>query len=70
MAGCTSLVAQVNRYAAHSKLAEGRWVKIRIAETGIHELTDSLLLQAGFSHPDRVKIYGYGGALQPEKLTA
>ena len=70
MAGCASLVAQVNRYAAHSKLAEGRWVKIRIAETGIHELTDSLLLQAGFSHPDRVRIYGYGGALQPEKLTA
>ena len=70
MAGCTSLVAQVSRYADHSRLANGEWVKIRIAQTGIHELTADLLRQAGFSHPERVKIYGYGGALQPERLTA
>ena len=62
-------VASANRYADHSVLAEGRWVKIKVAETGFHQLTDDMLVKAGFSDPARVKVYGYGGALQPEQLT-
>lgn len=58
------------RYAPHSRLASGRWVKISVPATGIYELTDSLLRAAGFSRPTDVKVYGYGGAMQPEKLTA
>ncbi len=58
-----------DRYASHSVLASGRWVKISIPETGVYQLTDQLLSQAGFSDPSKVKIYGYGGALQPEQLT-
>ena len=58
------------RYAANSVLASGRWVKIGVTATGIWQLTDQLIREAGFSDPSRVKIYGYGGALQPEKLTA
>ncbi|MBO4811204.1 MAG: type IX secretion system sortase PorU [Prevotella sp.] len=54
--------------APHSRLANGHWVKISIPETGIYQLSDSLLVAAGFSNPQQVKIYGYGGALQPEKL--
>ncbi len=57
------------RYAASSVLASGRWAKIRIPSTGIYQLTDALLSEAGFSNPSKVKIYGYGGALQQEKLT-
>ena len=57
-----------SRYAAHSVLASGRWVKISVAQTGIHLLSDELIQAAGFSNPAKVKIYGYGGALQPEKL--
>ena len=57
-----------DRYAAHSVLASGRWVKISVAETGVHQLTDALVRQAGFSTPSKVKIFGYGGALQPEVL--
>ena len=56
-------------YASHSKLASGRWVKISVAETGIHQLTAQFLTQCGFSDPAKVKLYGYGGALQPEKIT-
>lgn len=55
---------------ASSRLATGKWVKISVPETGIYELTDSLLLAAGFAEPDSVKVYGYGGALQPEALSA
>ena len=57
------------RYAEHSVLREGNWVKIRVAESGFYHLSDALIKKAGFSNPSRVKIYGYGGALQPEKLT-
>ena len=57
------------RYAEHSVLREGNWAKIRVAESGFYQLTDALIKKAGFSDPSRVKIYGYGGALQPEKLT-
>ena len=56
------------RYASHSVLATGRWAKISVAENGLHQLTDDVVRQAGFSSAARVRIYGYGGAMQPEKL--
>ncbi len=52
------------RYAAHSVLADGRWAKIRVPSTGVYQLTDALIRQAGFSDLSKVRIYGYGGALQ------
>ncbi|MGX8695344.1 MAG: C25 family cysteine peptidase, partial [Prevotella sp.] len=58
------------RYAAHSVLAEGQWAKLSIPSTGVYQLTEALVRQAGFSDINKVKIYGYGGALQPEVLTA
>ena len=57
------------RYAANSVLKDGRWVKIRVADSGVHQITSDLVRKAGFSSLDKVKVYGYGGALQPEKLT-
>ena len=57
------------RYAEHSVLREGNWAKISVAETGFYALTDALIKKAGFSDASKVKIYGYGGALQPERLT-
>lgn len=57
------------RYADHSVLASGSWAKIRVPETGIYQLTENLVRQAGFTDINRVKIYGYGGAMQPEVLT-
>ena len=65
----TRATADSSRYAAHSVLATGQWAKISVTETGVYQLTDALVRKAGFSNSKRVKIYGYGGALQPEKLT-
>ena len=56
-------------YASTSVLSSGRWVKIRIPETGIYQLSSTLASRAGFSNINKVKIYGYGGAWQPERLT-
>ena len=60
--------AAADRYAAHSVLAQGRWAKIRVSATGVCELTPDVVAKAGFSDINRVRIYGYGGALQPETL--
>ena len=57
-------------YAAHSVLASGKWAKIRVSETGIHQLTADVVRRAGFSDISKVKIYGYGGNLQNEALYA
>ena len=61
--------AEGNRYADHSVLASGRWVKISVPSTGVYQLTDEVVRQAGFTNMNKVKIYGYGGAMQPELLT-
>lgn len=54
------------RYAKKSVLAEGRWVKISITEDGMYRLTRSALKKMGFSNPDNVRLYGYGGHRLPE----
>ena len=78
-AGVVRADAQVNvwdtlpaakRYAKQSVLREGRWAKISVAESGIHQLTSALVRQAGFTDINKVKIYGYGGNLINETLEA
>ena len=58
-----------SRYVAHSVLSTGNWAKIRVPSTGVYQLTDALIRQAGFNDLNKVKIYGYGGTLQNERLT-
>jgi len=60
--------ATTERYAAHSKLQSGRWVKISITQDGMYRLTRSALKNMGFSNPAKVRLYGYGGHLQNEVL--
>ena len=57
-----------SRYAAHSVLASGRWVKIRVPSSGVYEVSAALARKAGFSDLSKVKVYGYGGNLQNERL--
>ena len=58
-----------SRYAENSVLRSGNWAKIRVPSTGIYQLTTDLVQKAGFSNLSKVKVYGYGGGLQPERLT-
>ena len=60
--------AKADRYAAHSVLASGRWAKIRVPADGVYELTSDVVRKAGFSNLNKVKLYGYGGHLQNERL--
>ena len=60
---------KAERYAEHSVLSKGKWAKIRVSDSGIHQLTASTIKIAGFSDLSKVRIYGYGGYLVPEVLT-
>lgn len=56
------------RYARHSVLASGKWVKISVVEDGIYQLTRQSLRKMGFSKPEKVRLYGYGGHRIDESL--
>ncbi len=68
---CLALAAQAlpaSRFAQTSRLADGKWVKIDITQSGVYEITRQELLQMGFTNPDQVNVYGYGGAMQAESF--
>ena len=54
------------RYAANSVLAHGRWVKIKVSSSGVHQITAADLSKMGFKTPAKVRLYGYGGNQLPE----
>lgn len=57
-------------YADSSKLANGTWVKIKVSESGIYQITADDLRSWGLSGDvSSAHVFGYGGALK-ESLTA
>lgn len=44
---------------AASRLASGKWVKIKLTESGIHQITFDQLRQWGFSDPQKVGVFGF-----------
>ncbi len=55
-----------SRWASNSVLASGKWAKISVTEDGIYFLSNSQIKSMGFTSPDKIRIYGYGGHRQPE----
>lgn len=55
-------------YAENSVLNNGKWIKISVAETGIHKITYQELKEMGIENPSNVHIYGYGGAILEENF--
>lgn len=49
------------RYVSSSKLAQGSWIKVSVAETGIHFISKRQLASWGFPDVDKVGVFGYGG---------
>lgn len=56
-------------YASSSVLAEGKWMKISVKQTGLHLISTSDLRSMGFQNPSKVKIYGYGGRRIPDRFS-
>lgn len=57
-----------NTYASSSVLASGKFVKIRVKDSGIYKLTYESLSSMGVN-PANVRVFGYGGALQDQDFT-
>ncbi|MDE6498937.1 MAG: hypothetical protein K2L21_09795 [Muribaculaceae bacterium] len=57
--------------AEDSRLATGRWVKVKVSTEGIQQITHDLLREWGFDNPESVAVYGYGGtALALDRIGA
>ncbi len=54
--------ANLHSYSASSALAQGKFVKIHITNSGVYKLTYEDLVSMGVD-PANVRIFGYGGAL-------
>lgn len=50
-------------FSKDSPLASGKWVKISVDETGLHEITYDQLREMGFSDPSKVAMFGVGGEI-------
>lgn len=46
-------------YAPQSVLSQGRWVKVRVTQTGVHAISDAELRAMGFEQPEKVTVHGY-----------
>ena len=53
-------------WKTESKLASGKWVKIRTSGKGIYKIPFSNLTDWGFSDPTKVGVFGSGGKIQSE----
>ncbi|WP_439181531.1 type IX secretion system sortase PorU [Carboxylicivirga taeanensis] len=52
--------------AVNSILSNGRWVKVKVQQTGIHKISYSQLSAWGFSNPSKVNVFGNGGQMLPK----
>ena len=55
-------------YTGESVLSAGKWIKVKVSESGVTEITETELKAFGFTNPDQVKIFGYGGTPLPTVL--
>ncbi len=60
--------SKLHNFAANSNMATGKWVKIRVSESGVYKITNAELTQMGFTDPAKVRLHGYGGFLLPESF--
>lgn len=55
-------------YTDRSVLADGRWVKVSVSQTGMHFISNATLRSWGFTDASKVSVHGYGGSRVPEYL--
>ena len=60
--------SSIHTYADKSILSQGRFVKVRITESGVYKLTYSDLRSKGIN-PSNVRMFGYGGAVLNEDFS-
>ena len=56
------MFAGIHSYTDRSVLSEGKWVKIRVSESGVCRMSFSELRSAGLN-PQQLRVLGYGGEM-------
>ena len=59
---CTAALTAAHQYAPHSRLKDGKVVKMRISESGVYLVSYDDIVAAGLN-PSTTGVLGYGGAL-------
>lgn len=59
LAALTAHALPSSYFASSSRLSSGKWVKIRVTENGMQELSFDALRQMGFEDPSKVAVFGY-----------
>ena len=67
MALCLPMMAGIHSYAPSSKLSQGKWVKIRVSESGVCRMSFSEIENAGLN-PQQLRVFGYGGAQKTQNF--
>ena len=55
------MMAGIHTYTDRSVLSQGKWVKIRVSESGVCRMSFSQIEEAGLN-PQQLRVFGYGGA--------
>ncbi len=58
----------IHNYSEQSVLSQGRFIKLRITESGIYKIPYSELRNRGLN-PENIRMFGYGGAVLAEDFT-
>lgn len=56
-------------YPASSRMAEGKWVKVEVAQSGVYSISYDELRAMGFANPETVGVFGNGGRQLPDNFT-
>ena len=70
LCGTVASALPTDHYASSSRLAQGRWMKVRIDTDGLYRIPASTLRSWGFSDISRVRVFGYGGRSISNVLSA
>ena len=65
---CLPIWGGIHSYVNQSVLADGKWVKIRVSESGVCRMSFDELRKAGLN-PQQVHVYGYGGAQKEQDFS-
>ena len=62
------MLAGLHSYKDESVLSSGKWVKIRVSESGVCRMSFDQLREAGLE-PSQVRVYGFGGGMLKQDFT-
>ncbi|MDE6130386.1 MAG: hypothetical protein K2F74_02225, partial [Muribaculaceae bacterium] len=61
MTGATEASAlPLSHFSTQSRLNSGKWVRIKVSQTGMQSITFDQLREWGFQDPSKVAVFGFG----------